>query len=77
MLRAISTAINFHYSDRDPGENQLKRFSLIDAVQAMEWRCQKILSQEEVNALNIYLSMCEQNLIDYDKNVIYPWLQHG
>ena len=75
--RAASTAIHFHFSDSDPGKNQLMQFSLVDAVYAMEWRAKQELSQEEVDALNIYLSICEQNQIDYYRNVVYPWIHYG
>ena len=77
MQQAVSSAIHFHFSDRDPGENQLLRFSLIDAVQAMEWRSERSLTQEEINALNTYLSICERNQIDYHRDTLYPWLHYG
>ena len=76
-IRVVSSAIHYHFSDRNPGQNKALRFSLLDAVYAMEWRAQEELSQAEVDALNIYLTICEKNQIEYYRDVVYPWIQYG
>lgn len=76
-MRDVSSAIHFYLPYNKSGENQLLQFSLVDAVSAMERRAGQNLTQEEVNALNIFLNIHEQNQIDYYHQVIYPWIQFG
>jgi|GEM_PF-3154426 hypothetical protein len=76
-MTVVSNAIVFYFSDSEPGANQFLSFTLLEAVQAMAWRVGNTLSQAEVDTLNIFLSMHEQNQIDYYNDLIYAFRQFG
>jgi hypothetical protein len=69
----ISSAIFFHTTDE---HGRPSTFSLKEAVETVQWQAQRQLSQVEVDALNIYLNVCEKHLQDMLPR-IYAWKLHG
>ena len=73
MTRIVSSSIWYYFSDPEAEGNQQRRLSLVESVKAMEWRMQREMIQDEVHALNIYLSLHSQNPADYFKSVVQPY----